>query len=95
MEGIKKDKDKNFFNILIKIINYINKNFYNLEKQNYSKYLNRYQRLFDTIINKINLTNDIIKALTNDMIINIFKKCNLNEIYSLLSLNKILSKKIL
>ena len=93
MEGIKKDKDKNFFNILIKIINYINKNFYNLEKQNYSKYLNRYQRLFDTIINKINLTNDIIKALTNDMIINIFKKCNLNEIYSLLSLNKILSKK--
>ena len=32
MEGIKKDKDKNFFNILIKIINYINKNFYNLEE---------------------------------------------------------------
>ena len=93
MESIKKDKDINFFNIVIKIINYINKNFHNLEEQNYSKYLYRYQRLFETILNKINLTNDIIKALTNDMIINIFKKCNLNEIYSILALNKILSKK--
>ena len=93
MENIKKDKDKNFFNILIKIINYINKNFNNLDEQNYSKYLNKYQELFDIILKKINLTNDIIKALTTDMIINIFKKCNLNQIYSLLSLNKILSKK--
>ena len=93
MENIAKDKDKNFFNILIKIINYINKNFNELEEQNYSKYLYKYQILFDTILNKINLTNDIIKALTNDMIINIFKKCNINQIYSLLSLNKILSKK--
>ena len=93
MESIAKDKDKNFFNILIKIINYINKNFNSLEEQNYSKYLKRYLTLFNTILNKINLTNDIIKALTNDMIINIFKKCNINQVYSLLSLNKILSKK--
>ena len=93
MESIKKDKDINFFNILIKIINYINKNFNTLEEQNYSKYLKRYQILFDTILKKINLSNDIIKALTNDMFINIFKKCNINQIYSLLTLNKILSKK--
>ena len=93
MEKVTKDKDKNFFNILIKIINYINKNFNSLDEQNYSKYLNRYQLLFDTILSKINLTNDIIKALSNDMIINIFKKCNINQIYALLSLNKILSKK--
>ena len=93
MENVTKDKDKNFFNILIKIINYINKNFINLEEQNYPKYLNKYQKLFDIILNKINLTNDIIKALTNDMIINIFKKCSINQMYSLLSLNKILSKK--
>ena len=93
MESITKDKDKNFFNILIKIINYINKNFNSLEEQNYSKYLKRYLTLFNAILNKINLTNDIIKALTNDMIINIFKKCNINQVYSLLSLNKILSKK--
>ena len=93
IESIKKDKDINFFNILIKIINYINKNFNTLEEQNYSKYLKRYQILFDTILKKINLSNDIIKALTNDMIINIFKKCNINQIYSLLTLNKILSKK--
>ena len=93
MENVTKDKDKNFFNILIKIINYINKNFINLEEQNYPKYLNKYQKLFDIILNKINLTNEIIKALTNDMIINIFKKCSINQMYSLLSLNKILSKK--
>ena len=93
IENVTKDKDKNFFNILIKIINYINKNFINLEEQNYQKYLNKYQKLFDIILNKINLTNDIIKALTNDMIINIFKKCSINQMYSLLSLNKILSKK--
>ena len=93
MESVKKDKDMNFFNILIKIINYINKNFNALEEQNYSKYLTRYQILFDIILKKINLSNDIIKALANDMIINIFKKCNINQIYSLLTLNKILSKK--
>ena len=93
METVKKDKDKNFFNILIRIINYINKNFNALEEQNYSKYMKRYQQLFDIILKKINLSNDIIKALANDMIINIFKKCNLNQIYSLLTLNKILSKK--
>ena len=93
IESIKKDKDKNFFNIIIRIINYINKNFNSLDEQNYYKYLTRYQILFDTILKKINLSNDIIKALTNDMIINIFKKCNINQIYSLLSLNKILSKK--
>ena len=93
MENIKKDKDINFFNVLIKIINYINKNFNALEEQNYSKYLQRYQILFDIILKKINLSNDIIKALANDMIINIFKKCNINQIYSLLTLNKILSKK--
>ena len=93
MEKITKDKDKNFFNILIKIINYINKNFNSLDEQFYSKYLNRYTILYDTILSKINLTNDIIKALTNDMIINIFQKCNINQIYSLLTLNKILSKK--
>ena len=34
MESVKKDKDKNFFNILIRIINYINKNFNALEEQN-------------------------------------------------------------
>ena len=78
---------------MIKIINYINKNFNALEEQNYSKYLTRYQILFDIILKKINLSNDIIKALANDMIINIFKKCNINQIYSLLTLNKILSKK--
>ena len=93
MESVKKDKDKNFFNILIKVINYINKNFNTLEEQQYSKYLNKYQELFDIILNKINLSNDIIKALTNDMIINIYKKCNVNQIYVLLTLNKILSKK--
>ena len=93
MENIKKDKDMNFFNILIKIINYINKNFNTLEDNKYSQYLRRYRVLFDIILKKINLSNDIIKALANDMIINIFKKCNINEIYSLLSLNKILSKK--
>jgi len=93
IESIKKDKDKNFFNIIIRIINYINKNFNSLDEQNYYKYLTRYQILFDTILKKINLSNDIIKALTNDMIINIFKKCNITQIYSLLSLNKILSKK--
>ena len=93
MESVKKDKDKNFFNILIRIINYINKNFNALEEQNYSKYMKRYQMLFDIILKKINLSNDIIKALANDMIINIFKKCNINQVYSLLTINKIFSKK--
>ena len=93
IEIIKKDQDKNFFNLLIRVINYINKNFNILEEQNYSKYLKRYQILFDIILKKINLSNDIIKALANDMIINIFKKCNINQIYSILTLNKILSKK--
>ena len=93
MENIKKEQDKNFFNLLIRIINYINKNFNSLEEQNYQKYLKRYSILFDIILKKINLSNDIIKALANDMIINIFKKCNINQIYSLLTLNKILSKK--
>ena len=93
MESIKKDKDINFFNILIKIINYINKNFNTLEDNKYSQYLKKYRILFEIILKKINLSNDIIKALANDMIINIFKKCNINEIYSLLSLNIILSKK--
>ena len=98
MNSVNKDRDKNFFLLCMKFINYFNNKIgeiIELDNNNILKYISTYHSLLYSFLSHLNFSNEIIKALGNDIIIKIFSKLDndkQNEVFTILSISKLISK---
>ena len=97
MNSVNKDRDKNFFLLCMKFINFFNNKIGEIleSENNIINYISTYHSLLNSFLTHLNFNNEILKALENDIIIKIFSKLdneNQNEIFSLLSISKLISK---
>lgn len=77
-----KEEDKNLFSLILKYISFVNKNIQKINENKEEKIVREYYSMLKILITKINLSYEYLKAIANDLCIQVMNNLNIESFFS-------------
>ena len=89
-----KEEDKNLFSLIVKYISFVDKNIQKINENKEDKIVREYYSMLKILITKVNLSYEYIKAIANDLCVQVINNLNIENSFSyIISILAMISRK--